>query len=63
MLQRHHPARTRMKNDIQELRDKIAQLYPKRNIGDLTERDFQKEVAEQTVALYRAIIKRKMAGK
>ncbi len=50
-----------MKNDIQELRDKIAQLYPKRDIGDLTERDFQKQAAEQTVALYRAIIMRKMA--
>jgi hypothetical protein len=51
-----------MKNDIQELRGKIAQLYSKRDIGDVTERDFQKQVAEQTVALYRAIIKRKMAG-
>ncbi len=50
-----------MKNDIQELRGKIAQLYPKRNIGDLTERDFQKQVTEQTVALYRTIIKKKMA--
>ena len=50
-----------MKNDIQELRDKIAQLYPKRNIGDLRESDFQKQLAEQSVALYRAIIKRKMA--
>ncbi len=43
-----------MKTDIQELRTKVAQLYPKRDRGDLTERDFQKEVAEQTVALYRA---------
>ena len=50
-----------MKNDIRELRDKIAQLYPKRNIGDLRESDFQKQLAEQSVALYRAIIKRKMA--
>ena len=48
-----------MKTDINELRKKIAQLYPKRDIGDLKERDFQAEVAEQTVALYRAIIKRK----
>jgi len=51
-----------MKSDLAELRNKIAQLYPKRDRGDLTERDFQKEVAEQTMALYRAIIKRKMAG-
>ncbi len=50
-----------MKSDIRELRNRIAQLYPKRDIGDLTERDFQKEVAERTVALYRAIIKKKMA--
>ena len=50
-----------MKTDIQELRDRVAQLYPKRDRGDLTERDFQKEVAEHTVALYRAIIKKKMA--
>lgn len=50
-----------MKIDVQELRDKVAQLYPKRDRGDLTERDFQKEVAEHTMSLYRAIIKRRMA--
>ncbi len=61
MLQKLRPARTRMKSEIQELRTKVAQLYPKRDRGDLTEKDFQEEVAKKTVALYRAIIKRKMA--
>lgn len=50
-----------MRTDVNELRMKIAQLYPKRDIGDLTERAFQKKLAEQTVALYRAVIKRQMA--
>jgi hypothetical protein len=47
--------------DLNELRQKIAELYPKRDRGDLRERDFQALVADQTVALYRAIIKEKMA--
>ncbi len=51
-----------MKTDLKELRKGIAKLYPKRDRGDLTERDFQREVAEQTVALYRAIIENKMDG-
>ena len=59
--QRCHLANTRMKTDLNELRKRIAQLYPKRDIGDLKERDFQAEVAEQTVALYRAIISERMA--
>jgi hypothetical protein len=50
-----------MRTDINELRMKIAQLYPKRDIGDLTEKVFQQRLAEQTVALYRAVIKRKLA--
>jgi hypothetical protein len=50
-----------MRTDINELRTKIAQLYPKRDIGDLTEKVFQQRLAEQTVALYRAVIKRQMA--
>lgn len=50
-----------MRTDVNELRMKIAQLYPKRDIGDLTEKNFQKKLAEQTVALYRAVINRKMA--
>ena len=47
--------------DLNELRQKIAELYPKHDRGDLRERDFQALVADQTVALYRAIIKEKMA--
>jgi hypothetical protein len=50
-----------MKTDLKELREGIAKLYPKRDRGDLTERNFQKEVAEQTVALYRAVIERRIA--
>ena len=50
-----------MKTDLNELRKKIAQLYPKREIGDLKERDFQAEVAVRTAALYRAIISERMA--
>lgn len=49
-----------MKTDLNELRQKIAELYPKRDRGDLRERDFQAQVADQTVALYRAIIKERM---
>lgn len=50
-----------MKNDLNELRTRIAQLYPKRDRGDLTERAFQEQLAEQTVALYRAVITGRMA--
>jgi len=50
-----------MKTDIDELRKKVALLYPKRDRGDLREKDFQKEVAEQTVALYRAVVGERMA--
>ena len=47
--------------DLNELRQEIAELYPKRDRGDLRERDFQAQVAEKTVALYRAVIKESMA--
>jgi len=50
-----------MKTDLNELRQQIAALYPKRAIGDLRERDFQALVADKTVALYRALIKERMA--
>jgi hypothetical protein len=50
-----------MKTDLDKLRKKIAELYPKRDRGDLRERDFQAKVANETVALYRAIIKERMA--
>ena len=50
-----------MKSDLKELRTRIAQLYPKRDRGDLTEKAFQEQLAEQTVALYRAVITQRMA--
>ena len=50
-----------MKTDLNELRQEIAGLYPKRDRGDLRERDFQAQVADKTVALYRALIKERMA--
>lgn len=50
-----------MKTELNELRQKIAELYPKRDRGDLKERDFQALVANETVALYRAIIEERMA--
>jgi hypothetical protein len=50
-----------MKTDIKALRKKIAQLYPRRDRGDLRDKDFQREVTEQTVELYRAVITDKLA--
>ena len=50
-----------MKTDLDNLRQQVAELYPKRDRGDLKERDFQALVADRTVALYREIIKEKMA--
>jgi len=50
-----------MKTDLDNLRQQVAELYPKRDRGDLKERDFQALVADRTVALYRAIIQEKMA--
>jgi hypothetical protein len=47
--------------DLNELRQKIAELYPKRDRGDLKERDFQAHVANKTVDLYRAVIKERLA--
>jgi hypothetical protein len=34
-----------MKTELDKLRKKIAELYPKRDRGDLKERDFQAKVA------------------
>src|SRR5574341_121787 len=56
-----HQANTPMQTDLDELRQKIAELYPKRDRGDIRERDFQALVANETVALYRAIIQERMA--
>lgn len=50
-----------MTTDLDKLRQNIAELYPKRDRGDLKERDFQAHVANKTVDLYRAIIKERLA--
>ncbi len=46
-----------MTTEADALRIKIRQLYPKRQRGDLTEKVFQRELAEHTVDLYRALLK------
>ena len=46
-----------MTTDVEALRTKIRQLYPKRQRGDLTEKAFQKELTESTIDLYRAVLK------
>ena len=50
-----------MTTEADTLRQKIRGLYPKRDRGDLTEKAFQKELTEQTVDLYRAVIKPRLA--
>ena len=50
-----------MTNDeIEALRAVIRGLYPKRAIGDLTEKKFQHELVERTLDLYRVLIRMKM---
>jgi hypothetical protein len=50
-----------MMTEADALRQKIRGLYPKRDIGDLTEKVFQKELIERTIDLYRALIKDRLA--
>jgi hypothetical protein len=52
---------TPMMTEAEGLRHKIRGLYPKRQIGDLTEKAFQRELVERTVELYRALIKDRLA--
>jgi hypothetical protein len=47
----------RMTTEVEALRTKIRQLYPKRQRGDLTEKVFQRELIERTLDLYRALLK------
>ena len=47
----------RMTTEVDALRTKIRQLYPKRQRGDLTEKVFQRELIERTLDLYRALLK------
>jgi hypothetical protein len=46
--------------EINALRATIKGLYPKRAIGDLTEKKFQHELVDRTLDLYRALIRKKM---
>jgi hypothetical protein len=50
-----------MTTEADLLRHKIRSLYPKRDIGDLTEKVFQKELIERTIDLYRVLIKARLA--
>jgi hypothetical protein len=61
MRPRPHREPTPMMTEADTLRHKIRGLYPKREIGDLTEKVFQKELIERTVDLYRALIKDRLA--
>ena len=51
-----------MTTDVDALRQEIKGLFLKRARGDLTERAFQRELSEHTVALYRKLIKGRLAG-
>lgn len=51
---------TMTNDEIEALRAVIRGLYPKRAIGDLTEKKFQHELVERTLDLYRALIRKKM---
>jgi hypothetical protein len=50
-----------MTTEIEALRSKIRYLYPKRDLGDLTEKVFQRELVERTLDLYRGLLKSRMA--
>ncbi len=49
-----------MTTDVEALRSKIRQLYPKRERGDLTEKVFQSELVARTLDLYRGLLKSRM---
>jgi hypothetical protein len=57
MLQKLHRGLILMTTEVEALKAKIRQLYPKRQRGDLTEKVFQKELTERTLDLYRALLK------
>jgi hypothetical protein len=50
-----------MTTDADALRREIKGLYPKRARGDLTEKAFQRDLAERTVDLYRKLIQSRLA--
>jgi len=55
-----HPEAIHMTTSPEVLRDNLKELYSKHTVGDVSERVFQGEVAELTVALYRAVIQRSL---
>lgn len=61
MRQKHHRGNilTMTNDEIEALRAVIRGLYPKRAIGDLTEKTFQRELTDRTLDLYRALIRMK----
>lgn len=63
MRQKLHPGNIRtMTDEIEALRATIRGLYPKRAIGDLNEKKFQRELTDRTLDLYRALIHKKING-
>ncbi|MCE5336288.1 MAG: hypothetical protein LLG06_17050 [Desulfobacteraceae bacterium] len=50
-----------MTTDADLLRRHIGKLYIDRTVGDVTERVFQRKIAEKTVDLYRAVIAKRLA--
>lgn len=61
MRRKHHPVSILMTTDPELLRRRISKLFIDRTVGDVTERVFQREIAERTVDLYRAVIREKLA--
>lgn len=49
-----------MTEEVDALRARIREIYPKRVIGDLTEKAFQHELTVRMLDLYRALIKMRM---
>jgi hypothetical protein len=47
--------------NLDTLRTQMRQLYIKREKGDVTEKIFQRDLAERTVELYRAVIQKRLA--
>ena len=50
-----------MTEEVEALRARIRELYPKRVRGDLTEKAFQHELTGRTLDLYRALIRMRTA--
>ena len=61
MRPKHRPAAILMTTEIESLRRTLSKLFIDRTVGDVTERVFQRDVAERTVDLYRAVVKTRLA--